>query len=230
MNISKIIKSVFAAFVCTAAITVSAIPASAMEGSCELNFNYYSQSTWAKTSSDTMTLSETGTYTLKVSGLEEDPELVGSIFLKDAAEMPSGLSNISVNVDSFKVNGTEIALANTTWDILDGTCFEVTLVNAWADSFADISGCGTINDMEITFTVSDYGDSSSGAEDTNTTETKSSEPSADENTAASETTAAETPESDNMTESAKTGNVPAAMFAVVSVLALTAACISRKRK
>lgn len=228
MNISKTIKSVFAAAVCTAA--VSAIPVSAMEGSCELGFNYYSQSTWEKTSSETMTLSETGTYTLKVSGLDEDPEMVGSIFLKDVAEMPSGLSDISVNVDSFKLNGTEIALTNTTWDILDGTCFEVTLVNAWADSFADISGCGTINDMEITFTVSDYGDSSSGAEDTDTTETISTESSVEENTVASETKTAEIPESDNITESAKTGNASAAMFTAISAFALTAACISRKRK
>lgn len=211
----KFAKSILAAALCSAVMSVFAVPASAMEGSCELNFNYYSQSTWAKTSSETMTLSEPGTYTLKVSGLEEDPALVGSIFLKDAAEMPSGLSDISVTVDSFKVNGTELALTNTVWDILDGTCFEVTLVNAWADSYADVSGCGTINDMEITFTVADYG-------------AATTDEAATEDTAEA-VTSDDAPASDSVTESAKTGTASAASLAVISVSALAAACISRKK-
>lgn len=211
----KTLKALIAAAVSAAAISMTAVPSFAMEGSCELNFNYYSQSTWEKTSSEKMTLSENGTYTLKVTGLEEDPSLVGSIFLKDAAEMPSDLSDISVNVDSFKVNGSEIALSQTNWDILDGTCFEVTLVNAWADSFADISGCGTINDMEITFTVTDYG---AAAPDTVT------EASDTDNTSEQE------PASDNLSESPVTGNTPAAVLAVTAIAALGAAAFTHRKK
>lgn len=211
----KTLKAFIAAAVSAAAISMTVVPSFAMEGSCELNFNYYSQSTWEKTSSEKMTLSENGTYTLQVTGLEEDPSLVGSIFLKDAAEMPSGLSDISVNVDSFKVNGSEIALSLTNWDILDGTCFEVTLVNAWADSFADISDCGTINDMEITFTVTDYG---AAAPDTVT------EASDTDNTSEQE------PASDNLSESPVTGNTPAAVLAVTAIAALGAAAFTHRKK
>lgn len=211
----KTLKAFIAAAVSAAAISMTAVPSFAMEGSCELNFNYYSQSTWEKTSSEKMTLSENGTYTLQVTGLEEDPSLVGSIFLKDAAEMPSGLSDISVNVDSFKVNGSEIALSQTNWDILDGTCFEVTLVNAWADSFADISGCGTINDMEITFTVTDYGAASA---DTVT------------ETADTDNTSEQEPVSDNLSESPVTGNTPCVSIYCDSNCGFGRCCIYTQKK
>ncbi len=252
MSIKKIVSAMTAAAVAAATIAVSAVSVSAADSvSCKL----YTQNTnsWTVYESDAFDItSDGGDFTVTVNAGGETDYI--TLYVKDVTggAAPASLKEGSVTVNSIKVNGKDLGLTKTEYDLVNGDSgiLDVCFINGWADTFVEAGDAPmdengdsytfgeAVDTFEVSFSVNMGGEAAAApAEDT--AEEAPAEEVAEE---AADDTAEEAPASEEAapvedapaadtaaTTPAQTGNTAASAIAVVMVAA-AGAMVASKRK
>jgi hypothetical protein len=174
--------------------------------------------TWADTNTD-VTISGNGDYTVTLDVSATGADSWGYFWLVGTDDAPAGYETATITMNSFKINGTEWALAKTEAPLLTkGRIGEIPIFNVWNKpnemldmtntkavgqlyGFLDADGKNiVIDNFELSFTIS--GVDGEGA----------------------------APASDGATTSATTGNTPIALIGGAAIALLGVAAISRKRR
>ena len=218
MNFKKILASVAAAAVAVTTMAVASVSVAAADSE---TVKLYSQNTesWTLYESEALEIAADGDYTMTLDAGGENNYI--TLYIKDvnAAKAPEAFNNVTLTVNSIKVNGKALGLSKNDYEAVgDQGIFDVCFINGWAESFVYGNECPfddadggsfsygePVNTFEVNFTISGLG-------------------------SGSDAPAEEAPASDAGAEApAATGNTPAAAAAVVMVAAGAAALVSKRK-
>ena len=224
-------KKLFAILLALVMVCTLSLSAVAFEGSQDIVLVTQEQGSWQSFTSDPVTISGPGEYTLSLTGMDFDGSVMTVLYIKDATAVAEGdaftgtsnLSGFTCLTKSIKINGTEVALTDGyRTGLTDTGVFDIAWFNIWDVSYMD-APTGKVNDIEVVIEIVDA-DAEAAPEAESEAAPEETETAPEATETAPETTAP-------AAEAETTATAPStgiALAVIPAVVAMAAAVVSKK--